>query len=282
QPESRRTNWFNGLEYDLNDRLTAFADLSLYQARSVTYREPDGITASTDGNMVVPVTSPFNPFGTRFWSPTGAPNADGSPRLTGTPSAVVITNKRLTDLATRTATILDSVYRGVAGLRGKLFDTWTWEGALLYSAARVTDSEAGADRKSLVQQAINQSDPAAVYNPFGYNFAVQGGTLAVTGPSQSPDSVTSTFRSPFVRTGLTKLASGDFHATGAVLPLLGGNVLSGAVGGEFRFEGYDDYRPPYAGLNPPGSGLDPASNDFLGFSPNADTHANRHVSAAYA
>ena len=282
QPESRRTNWFNGLEYDLNDRLTAFADLSLYQARSVTYREPDGITASTDGNMVVPVTSPFNPFGTRFWSPTGAPNADGSPRLTGTPSAVVITNKRLTDLATRTATILDSVYRGVAGLRGKLFDTWTWEGALLYSAARVTDSEAGADRKSLVQQAINQSDPAAVYNPFGYNFAVQGGTLVVTEPTQSPDSVTSTFRSPFVRTGLTKLASGDFHATGEVLPLWGGNVLSGAVGGEFRFEGYDDYRPPYAGLNPPGSGLDPASNDFLGFSPNADTHANRRVSAAYA
>jgi len=282
QPASRRTNWFNSFEYDLTDRLTAFADLSLYQASSVTYREPDGITASTDGNVVVPATSPYNPFGTRFWDPAGTPNADGSPRLTGTPSAVVITNKRLTDLATRTATITDAVYRGVAGLRGKFADTWTWEGALLYSTARVTDSEAGADRKSLVQQAINQADPATAYNPFGYNFAVQGGTLVVTGPSQSPDSVTSTFRSPFVRTGLTKLASGDFHATGEVLPLWGGNVLSGAVGGEFRFEGYDDYRPPYAGLNPPGSGLDPASNDFLGFSPNADTHANRHVSAAYA
>jgi outer membrane receptor protein involved in Fe transport len=35
-------------------------------------------------------------------------------------------------------------------------------------------------------------------------------------------------------------------------------------------------------LNPSGSGLDPASNDFLGFSPNSDTHGNRHVAALYA
>ena len=282
QPESRRTNWFNSLEYDLNDRLTFFTDLSLYQARSVTYREPDGISASTDGNIVVPAASPYNPFGTRFWSPTGAPNADGTARLTGTPAAVVITNKRLADLATRTATITDSVYRGVAGLRGQLAGTWTWEGALLYSTARVTDSEAGADRKSLLQQAINQADPAAAYNPFGYNFAVQNGALAVTGPSASPDRVTSTFRAPFVRDGITKLGSGDVHAAGDIVPLWGGNTIAGAAGGEFRYEAYDDFRPPYAGLNPPGSGLDPASNDFLGFSPNSDTHANRHVSAAYA
>lgn len=282
QPESRRTNGFTSLEYDLNDRLTAFSDVSVYQARSVTYREPDGITASTDGNIIVPATSPYNPFGTRFWSPTGAPNADGTARLTGTPSAVVITNKRLTDLPERTATITDSVYRGVAGLRGKLSDTWIWEGALLYSAARVVDSEAGADRKSLLQQAVNQADPATAYNPFGYNFAVQGGTLVVTGPGKSPDSVTSTFRAPFIRNGITKLGSGDFHAAGDVLPLWGGNTIGGAVGGEFRYEGYDDYRPPYAGLNPPSSGLDPAANDFLGFSPNSDTHASRHVSAASA
>jgi hypothetical protein len=38
---------------------------------------------------------------------------------------------------------------------------------------------------------------------------------------------------------------------------------------------------PSPGLNPPGSGLDPDSNDFLGFSPNSDTHGSRHVTAAY-
>ena len=102
QPKVKRTNVFASAEYDLSDRITAFVDASLYQSQGVTYREPDGITQSTDGFIIVPVTNPYNPFGNRFWSTTGAPNADGTPRLTGTPSAVSITNKRLTDLATRT------------------------------------------------------------------------------------------------------------------------------------------------------------------------------------
>ena len=282
QPKSARTNVFTSAEFDLTDKITAFADASLYRAESLTFREPDGITQSTDGFVIVPVTNPYNPFGNRFWSATGAPNADGTPRLTGTPSAVSITNKRLTDLATRTGWVDDSVYRGVAGVRGKVFDSWTWEAALLYSAARVIDNEEGPDRKSLLIAALNQSDPAKAFNPFTRNFAVQNGALVATTPFTNPDSVTSTFRSSFIRSGITKLGSGDFRASGDVFPLWGGNKIGGAFGGEFRFEGYDDYRPPFAGLNPAGSGLDPASNDFLGFSPNSDTHGNRHVAALYA
>ncbi len=283
QPRTDRTNVFASTEFDLNDRVTIFADASLYQAQSVTYREPDGITQSTDGFIIVPVTNPFNPFGNRFWSTTGAPNTDGTPRLTGTPSAVSVTNKRLTDLATRTDWVDTAVYRGVAGLRGKLpFNNWTWEAALLWSRARVIENEEGPDRKSALIAAINQTDPTKAFNPFTRTFAVQNGNLVVTGPYTNPDSVTSTFRSSFIRNGITKLGSGDFRASGDVFPIWGGNKIGGAFGGEFRYEGYDDYRPPYAGLNPPGSGLDPASNDFLGFSPNSDTHGTRHVAALYA
>jgi len=121
QPKSNRTNVFLSTEYDLTDKVSAFVDASLYRAESLTFREPDGITQSTDGFIIVPVTNPYNPFGNRFWSTTGAPNADGTPRLTGTPSAVSITNKRLTDLTHRNASVDDYIYRGVAGLRGKLF-----------------------------------------------------------------------------------------------------------------------------------------------------------------
>jgi outer membrane receptor protein involved in Fe transport len=281
QPQSNRTNVFASGEFDLNDRITVFADASLYQAQSVTYREPDGITQSTDGFIIVPATNPYNPFGTRFWSPTGAANTDGTARLTGTPSAVSITNKRLSDLATRTDYVDTSVYRGVVGLRGKLSGSWTWEAALLYSAARVIENEVGPSRKSALIAAINQTDPAKAFNPFTRTFAVQNGTLVATGNFQNPDSVTSTFRSAFIRNGITKLASGDARASGDIFPIWGGNTIGGAVGGEFRYEAYDDYRPPYAGLNPAGSGLNPESNDFLGFSPNSDTHGNRHVSAAY-
>jgi iron complex outermembrane receptor protein len=282
QPKSARTNVFASGEYDLTKDITAFVDASLYRAESVTYREMDGITQSTDGFVIVPVTNPYNPFGNRFWSTTGAPNADGTPRLTGTPAAVSITNKRLTDLALRTDWVDTSVYRGVVGLRGKLFQSWQWEGALLYSRARVIENEEGPSRKSLLIQAINQTDPTRAFNPFTRTFAVQNGQLVVTGPYTNPTSVTSTFQSSFIRSGITKLASGDFRASGDVFPIWGGNTIGGAFGGEFRYEAYDDYRPPYAGLNPADSGLDPTSNDFLGFSPNSDTHGNRHVAALYA
>ncbi|MBL9202464.1 MAG: TonB-dependent receptor [Opitutaceae bacterium] len=282
QPETARTNVFASAEFDLNSRITLFADASIYRAHSVTYREPDGITQSTDGFIIVPATNPWNPFGTRFWSPTGAPNADGTARLTGTPSAVSITNKRLTDIATRTDWVDTAVYRGVAGARGKILDTWTWETALLWSAARVIENEEGPSRKSLLITAINQTDPARAFNPFTRTFAVRNGALVATGDYVNPESVQQTFRSSFIRNGITRLGSGDFRASGDVFPLWGGNKVGGAFGGEFRFEAFDDYRPPYAGLNPANSGLDPASNDFLGFSPNSDTHGNRHVAALYA
>ena len=282
QPQTKRMNIFASGEYDLNSRISLFADVSAYSAKSVTYREPDAYSQSTDGFLIVPVTNPYNPFGNRFWSPTGAPNTDGTLRLTGTPAAVSITNKRFTDLETRTAYVNNSLYRGVAGLRGKFGRTWTWESALLWSANRVVDNEAGATRRSLLKAAINQTDPAKAFNPFTRTFAVQNGALVVTGDYKNPDSVTSTFRESFIRNGITKLGSGDIRASGDLFSIWGGNTIGAAVGGEFRYEAFDDYRPAYAGLNPASSGLDPTGNDFVSFSPNSDTHANRHVSAAYA
>ncbi len=282
QPQSTRGNLYLSVEYDLSPRLTAFAEWSQYEARSITVREPDGITQSTDGDIIVPATNPYNPFGTRFWSPTGAPNTDGTPRLTGTPSAVRITNKRLTDLEDRTAKVTTSVYRGVAGVRGTFFDSWTWEAAGLWSASHVEDEENGPSRKSLLIAAINQTDPALAFNPFTRTFAVQNNTLVVTGPYANPESVQRTFRSKFIREGTTQLRSLDARAGGNVVELWAGNTLGAAFGGEYRYESYVDTRPPYAGLNPPGSGLDPTSNDFLGFSPNSDTYGQRSVAAAYA
>ena len=282
QPQSKRTNLFTTGEYDLNQRVTLFTDLSLYKADSITYREPDGITQSTDGYIIVPASNPWNPFGTRFWSPTGAPNADGTPRLKGNPSAVSITNKRLSDLMERTAKVTDTVYRGVFGARGKISDTWSWESAFLYSQAKVKDDEVGPSRKSMLIAAINQTDPALAFNPFTRTFAVQNNTLVVTGDYRNPDSVQQTFRSEFIRDGLTTLSSGDVHATGDLFSIWGGNSIGAAVGGEYRYEGYEDTRPPYAGLNPAVSGLDPTTNDFLGFSPNSNTYGGRHVYAAYA
>jgi outer membrane receptor protein involved in Fe transport len=281
QPRNARTNVFVRGEFDLNPRVTLFGEAALYQSRSITFREPDQYSASFDSFTVVPIDNPFNPFGSRYWSPTGSPNADGTPRLTGTPAQVSITNKRFIDLPTRTDCVTNNVYRGVAGLRGRIGGSWSWESAALFSVARGIEHEAGATRRSLLRAAINQTDRARAYNPFGRTFAVQGGQLVVTGDYTSPASVIDTFSAPFIRNGITKLGSLDVRANGDVLPLWGGNTLGAAVGGEFRYEAYDDWRPPYAGLSPAGSGLDPTNNDFVSFSPNSDTHGNRHVAAAY-
>jgi iron complex outermembrane receptor protein len=281
QPWSTRYSWFGSAEYDLSERLTVFGDFSYYDAKSKAYREPDAYAASTDKEIIVPATNPWNPFGTRFFSPTGTPNSDGSPRLTGTPSPVKLQNKRFMDLPVRVATVDSDVWRGVAGLRGKLPGSWSWEAAALYTKARTTDTESNTTRETLLMNAINQTDPALAFNPFGYTFAVQNGTVAVVAPYATPRSITSQFQQPFVRKGTTSIGSGDFHASGDVFTLWGGNTISAAIGAEFRHETYSDFRPPYAGLNPVGSGLDPADNDFIAFSPSPDTSAKRDVTAGY-
>ena len=281
QPQSTRASVYLGSEYDLNAHLTAFTDLSMYQAHSITYREPDTYSATTDGFLVVPVTNPYNPFGNRFWSPTGAPNTDGTPRLTGTPTPVSVTTKRFGDLPTRVDTVTDSVYRGVAGLRGKLLDSWTWEAALLYSTARGIEYEPIA-RRSLLAAAVNQSDATKAFNPFTRSYAVQGGALVDTGRFANSASVVSSILGVYNRSGITKLGSGDFRASGDLLKIWGGNTIGGAFGGEFRYEAFDDYRPPYVGLNPASSGLNPLQTDFVSASSVPDTHGNRHIASAYA
>lgn len=281
QPKSERINLVGTAEYKFSDRLTGFVDFSLYHAQSNGIREPDQVSRSADGDLIVPATNPYNPFGTRFYHPTGLASTDGTPRLTGTPSPVVISNKRYLDFGNREFVVDSDVWRLVGGLRGTMFDRWNWESSVLYTMARTKDDERGASRESLFQEALNRTDPTQALNPFNYLFAVQGSTLVVTGPYSNPRSVIDTFQRNFLREGETSIASWDFRASGELLEVFG-RTLSGAAGVEVRQETYDDERPAFAGLNPASSGLDPLDNDFLAFSPNSDTHADRDVFGAYA
>src|SRR5205807_6677424 len=88
---SDRQNFFQGLEYDLSDRMTAFADLSYYHSNTFIHRQAIPFTApSSEPLSTISADNPFNPFGSRFFSATGAPNSDGTPRLTGTPPALTL------------------------------------------------------------------------------------------------------------------------------------------------------------------------------------------------
>eukprot|EP01041_Mallomonas_annulata_P031618 gene31618-53949_t len=171
QPKSQRTNIFTSAEFDLTDKITAFADASLYRAESLTYREMDGITQSTDGFVIVPVTNPYNPFGVRFYHPTGAPNADGTPRLTGAPADVSLWTGISPGQNTgggikpRETEVYSHAWRVLGGVRGKVGEKWEWESALVASGAQTHEYEHFQVRESFLRRALARTD-ATAFNPF--------------------------------------------------------------------------------------------------------------------
>jgi outer membrane receptor protein involved in Fe transport len=50
-PRSSRVNWFNSMEYDMKNGITAFADVSLYRAKSYTQRTPISLNAPTTNRL---------------------------------------------------------------------------------------------------------------------------------------------------------------------------------------------------------------------------------------
>ncbi len=279
-PRTARVNWYSRTTYDLNDRITAFADLSYYHSKSDLVRQPIALNApGSDQFKPLSVDNPYNPYGSRYFSPTGAPNSDGSARLTGTPQAVTWVSGTLKDLAPEHVQVHANTYRLVGGLRGKIFDTWSWESGLLYTRASSKDVSLDAIRESALAASLLKTD-ASAYNPFGYTFKVSGGAVV---PDQVYHNPVSSM--PFVQIwrhdGFSSIGSLDLRAGGEVYRLWAGPI-SVSMGGEFRKESYIEKRDPYAGLNPAGSGLDPNDNDFVTASPKPDARGDRTVASGYA
>lgn len=279
-PRSNRVNWFNGLEYDLGDRVTFFADASYYQADSVLGRMPALLNAPGDQAAPMSVNNPFNPYGSRFYHPTGVPNADGTPRLVGEPRPISLLTEAVADLRPDRFLILSKTWRAVAGLRGRMFDAWNWETGALWSRAAIKDRAPYAVRESLLHAALARTDGNA-FNPFGYTFRVQGNAVVADQRYTNPDSVMAGFVQEWSHDGMSEIASIDANASGPVYALWAGDV-SMAFGGEYRREKFEDTRPPFVGINPPGSGLNPNDNDFINASPRLDNRGSRTIASFYA
>eukprot|EP01034_Spumella_vulgaris_P017851 gene17851-22776_t len=166
---ARANSYFSG-EFDLNERITAFADFSYYQAESTMVRQPLALNAPTTDKLgVMSIDNPYNPYGSRFYSATGAANADGSARLTGAPRTVSIVSVTLPDLGVEKIKTTAEVVRMAGGLKGKLGDTWAWEASGFYNQVNGEDEAYPDVRESLLLQALQRTD-ANAYNPFGYTF----------------------------------------------------------------------------------------------------------------
>ena len=280
QSKSDRQNWFTHVEYDLTDRVSAFGDFSLYHSKSNLQRQPIQINApGSDQFAPISVDNPFNPYGSRFYSPTGAPNADGTPRLTGTPQATTLVSVLLTDLGAELVEVNSGVYRGVAGLRGKILSDWTWESAAVYTRAYTADVSNNAARESLFQKALLRTDTTA-FNPFGYTFKVAGNAIVPDRPYTNPQSVLDTFAQKWRHDGFSAITSLDARASGPLFRYWG-NTVSLATGAEYRHEQSLDLRPAYVGSNPPGVGLNVDDNDYLVASYAPNSTGNRLVYSGY-
>jgi outer membrane receptor protein involved in Fe transport len=280
QPKSTRYSFNSRVEYDLTPRLRLFGEFTGYSSKSQTARQPVTLNSS-DRVVTISADNPYNPYGSRFFSPTGAPNADGTPRLTGAPQTVTIGDLLLVDGGPETIDATNRMHRVVAGLQGRFGQsTWTWEAALMTGGVRATDSAINDIRDSLLIAAGQRTD-AAAWNPFPYTFKVANGAVVADKPYQNPASVRATYTQPATRYGHTRLDSFDARASGDVLTLWSGPI-GVAVGTEWRREYKDDFKPPFIGLNPPDSGLDPTDNDILVMSPRERFEAKRTISSAYA
>ncbi|MEO7415187.1 MAG: TonB-dependent receptor [Opitutaceae bacterium] len=281
QPRARRLNSFSSLEYDLTERVTAFADFSYYKSESTMVRQPLALNApTTDALAVLSVDNPYNPYGSRFYDAAGAPNSDGTARLTGAPRTVSLVSLTILDLPVEEIKTSADAVRFTAGLKGRIADTWRWETAAFYNRVRGSDNANNDVRESLFQETLRRTDTTA-YNPFGYTFKVQGSAVVVDRPFTNPKSVVSAFARTFSRNAESWIASADARATGRVFTLWSGDVKA-ALGAEHRREDLQDLRPPFSGENPAGSGLDPLNNDFILHPARPDVRGDRKVTSFYA
>ncbi len=303
-PKTDRMNVTAVLRHQLNDRLEFFGEVLGYKSKSITGRLPSGFDVATDHGIYVSADNPFNPFGSRFYEANGLANADGTPRLAGAPAAVqflsgvgVIPR----DFQPRRIHVDSEAFRLVGGLRGKFARGWEWESGLLFGRNTTHDEEHFAVRESRLRAALTSSDPAKAFNPFNYTFklvpqpasSTTPYLLQIDKPYSNPAALTNSLYENFVREGRTQLVSWDFKVNGSVFERFWGGPIGVAFGGEWRWEDYKDWRPAYAGLNPPGAPFNgnpndptnlffgPMENDFIALSPNVNLYASRTIASAF-
>lgn len=286
-PRTDRFNFSTFVDRPLTERISFFGDFMFYKSRSFSGREPINFDNVDEPGIYVPASNPYNPFGVRFYSPTGAPNADGTPRLVGTPADVsMVGGVTPVELKPRIIKVDSHLFRALAGLRGKVGDNWQWESAVLYSGAQTHEFEHNYMRESLLRRALNRTDSTAL-NPFGYTFKIVNNLIVSDKPFINPASVWDPLYADDERYGRTKLFVWDAKTNGELWRLFNGGKIGVASGAELRWESYDDKRPLYSGMNPPGAGkefpyLRDGDNDILALSPNVSIAAAQTVYAFYS
>ena len=291
-PKSDRLQLAAFVDHPLNDRVRLFGDVLFYTAKSVTGREPVNFKNTDDPGIYLPAANPYNPFGVRFYHPTGLANSDGTPRLTGTPADVSLWTGISPGQNTgggfkpRETEVTSYSFRVLSGLRGTFGESWEWESGLMASGAQTHEYEHFQVRESRLRQALNRTDLATAFNPFPVTFKITNNQIVVDKAFTNPDSVLDPIYDDEDRFGRTNLFLWDAKVNGRLWSLFQGGEIGVASGLEVRHETYDDKRASFVGVNPPGSGSQfplyrEGDNDFLALSSNVPISADQTIYAGY-
>ena len=285
QPRTDRNAISGHVQYQLTPSITAFVEGNYYLGRSDLNSTPSPLAASSS-RVFIGADNPYNPLGSRFYSPTGAPNSDGTARLTGSPQQLTIISMLFWDNGNQQIKTIDSEYRFVAGLRGKIGTTsWNWEVGLLAGGIYASDESKNGMMDSWTRAAALRTD-ATAWNPFTYTFKVQNGAVVADKPYVNPKSVWDTMRRSYNRFGQSKIASFDFRIGGVVADLWAGPIQV-STGVQWFYDFKYDHKDPFSGVNPPGSiggdgtPLDPQDNDMIQFSPKFPWSGSRSIASGY-
>jgi iron complex outermembrane recepter protein len=248
QPSEDKINFLTRGTLEINENLSAFAEVGLFSSKvKTTYTPsavssiwPDGLGNSLKDNTYI----------------TMSPNHPDNP----TPGSYSRLRYVTADLGGRDSTYDTLVTRVLGGLKGTAAG-WDWEAGLLYTESKTDQTKTGYLRNSVLRDYLNATNlsglnPTLTYYRLGANSGLN---------SQAVRDAISPSLSDTAKTSVTSL---DIKANRELMQLQGG-PLQLALGAEFRQEKTDSPATPYTDV------ADIVGLGYAGFK------AKRNVTAAF-
>ena len=261
--ELTRSTLFAFLNHTFDNGVESFTEFMYWDSDSVTSRHPSAPFSAV--KLRVGAENYYNPFG-----PCGSPNRLPDDVIGSVPCSGVeleIDNYRFAQVP-RIVESDGSVSRLLQGLRGE-WNTWDWEGAVLWSKAEREDLTRNRLSNLLMAEALFDPTPAA-YNPFsgGVNSNIERALVDV------------------YRNSETDIFLMDLKLSTTDLFSLPAGPVAFLAGGEYREESFVDDRDPrldgtivftdYQG------DTYPLVSDVVNSSPTPDNEGDRNVTSLFA
>jgi outer membrane receptor protein involved in Fe transport len=213
QPRVTRYGALATVGYEFSSTLQAYGEVNFQKNTNLEYLSPSPITNLN--TVVLPANAAFNPFGVA---------------VTNDPVVGATLIYRFSEAGPRATETTNEFKRLVAGLKGKVGRTWSWDSSFLYNRSTAhNDLVSGWLSQAAVNAALADTNPSTALNLF------------TNGKVTNNAATIAKLKSNGTRDAFTELNSFDVKATGEVLSLPAG-ALNLASGAEWREERFRDKR----------------------------------------